>query len=89
MTWSIVFCGLFFLIMKHIGRLRVSHVYEVIGIDLLMHQSIEELRQHPIVVQANFKRNQKPRSSDQEVHKNLTDLLEIKKQTNMRHVELE
>ena len=49
MLWSTLFCGVFFKVLNSIGRFRVSHVYEVIGIDLLMHQSIDELKHHPTV----------------------------------------
>ena len=43
MLWSTLFCGVFFKVLNSIGRFRVSHVYEVIGIDLLMHASIHDL----------------------------------------------
>jgi len=36
-AWSTLFCGVFFKALATIGRFRVSHVYEVIGIDLMMH----------------------------------------------------
>ena len=49
MVWTLVFCGVFFKTLAFIGRFRVSHVYEVIGIDLMMHQSIDELKHHPLV----------------------------------------
>ena len=57
MLWSTLFCGIFFKILSSIGRFRVSHVYEGIGIDLLMHQSIDELKHHPIVQSATFQKN--------------------------------
>ena len=36
-AWSSLICGTFFKIMKSIGRFRVPYIYEVIGIDLMMH----------------------------------------------------
>ena len=41
--WTIGFCYIFFRILMKIGRFRVSHFYEVIGIDLLMHSSLNNL----------------------------------------------
>ena len=44
MAWSSIFSIIFFRIFKAIGRLRVNQFYEVIGIDLLMHQSFNDLK---------------------------------------------
>lgn len=43
-AWSSIFSLIYFRIFKAIGRLRVSQFYEVIGIDLLMHQSFYDLK---------------------------------------------
>ena len=43
-AWSSIFSMIFFRIFKAIGRLRVNQFYEVIGIDLLMHQSFNDLK---------------------------------------------
>jgi len=43
-AWSSIFSIIFFRIFKAIGRLRVNQFYEVIGIDLLMHQSFNDLK---------------------------------------------
>ena len=43
-AWSSIFSTIFFRIFKAIGRLRVNQFYEVIGIDLLMHQSFNDLK---------------------------------------------
>ena len=43
-AWSVIFSTIFFRIFKAIGRLRVNQFYEVIGIDLLMHQSFNDLK---------------------------------------------
>ena len=43
-AWSTIFSSIFFRIFKAIGRLRVNQFYEVIGIDLLMHQSFNDLK---------------------------------------------
>ena len=42
-TWVSVFCIFFFKVMESVKRLRVSRVYEIIGIDLLMHASIHDV----------------------------------------------
>ena len=70
-----------------IGRFRVSHVYEVIGIDLLMHQSIDELKHHPIVQQANRKKQQGASLGGNYV--NVGDMLNLKKNTNLKRLESE
>ena len=74
-AWSSLVCGTFFKIMKSIGRFRVPYVYEVIGIDLMMHQSIDELRHHPILQNtttspsAPKKLNNEDEQSDGKKHK--------------------
>ena len=42
-TWMVSFCLFFFKVMQSVKRLRVSAVYEIVGIDLLMHASIHDL----------------------------------------------
>ena len=81
MVWSSLFCGIFFKIMKGIGRFRVPYVYEVIGIDLMMHQSIDELKHHPIlqttkVQEISFKK-----------FNNVDDILNCKKSTYVKAME--
>ena len=41
-AWMISFCIFFFKVMQSVKRLRVTPVYEIIGIDLLMHASIHD-----------------------------------------------
>ena len=41
-AWVIIFCIFFFKVMQSVKRLRVTAVYEIIGIDLLMHASIHD-----------------------------------------------
>ena len=90
MVWSTLFCGIFFKILSSIGRFRVSHVYEVIGIDLLMHQSIDELKHHPIVQSANFEKDEKRTyKRDQMSYINTNDILNCKKDGDLKRLEKE
>ena len=41
--WMVCFCLFFFKVMQSVKRLRVSAVYEIVGIDLLMHASLHDL----------------------------------------------
>ena len=41
-AWVVIFCTFFFKVMQSVKRLRVTAVYEIIGIDLLMHASIHD-----------------------------------------------
>ena len=43
-AWALFFSTFFFWLLNSIKRLRVSQLYEVIGIDLLMHSSIHDLQ---------------------------------------------
>ena len=47
-AWSSIFSLIFFRIFKAIGRLRVPQFYEVVGIDLLMHQSQDNLKRQKL-----------------------------------------
>ena len=42
--WTVLLCYAFFKILHGLNRFRVSEFYEIIGIDLLMHRAIGELR---------------------------------------------
>ena len=42
--WSISFCYCYFKVINKIDRLRVSTFYEIIGIDLLMHSTLRNLK---------------------------------------------
>ena len=48
--WTICFCTFFFKLINSINRFRVSNFYEIIGIDLLMHSSIKELKYQNFVM---------------------------------------
>ena len=40
--WATLFCWIFFSIMSQVKRFRVAPIYEIVGIDLLMHASIHD-----------------------------------------------
>lgn len=42
-VWASLFCWIFFSIMSQVKRFRVAPIYEIVGIDLLMHASIHDL----------------------------------------------
>lgn len=46
LTWSIILSFCFFFIVSKLGRLRISSVYETIGIDLLAHSCIKDLESY-------------------------------------------
>ena len=46
-----IFCYIFFKILNSINRFRVSQFYEIIGIDLLMHSSIQDLQVQAFVME--------------------------------------
>ena len=48
--WTIVLCTFFFRLINSINRFRVSNFYEIIGIDLLMHSSIKDLKYQNFVM---------------------------------------
>ena len=48
--WSITFCFCFFTVINKIDRFRVSTFYEIIGIDLLMHSTLRNLKVHSFVM---------------------------------------
>ena len=48
--WTIVLCTFFFRLINSINRFRVSNFYEIIGIDLLMHSSIKDLKHQNYVM---------------------------------------
>ena len=48
--WTIALCTFFFKLINSINRFRVSNFYEIIGIDLLMHSSIKDLKYQNFVM---------------------------------------
>ena len=48
--WTVSLCTFFFKLINSINRFRVSNFYEIIGIDLLMHSSIKDLKYQNFVM---------------------------------------
>ena len=48
--WTVSLCTFFFKLINSINRFRVSNFYEIIGIDLLMHSSIIDLKYQNFVM---------------------------------------
>ena len=52
-VWTIALCTFFFKLINSINRFRVSNFYEIIGIDLLMHSSIKDLKYQNFVMDSD------------------------------------
>ena len=69
--WSSLFCWIFFTIMSQVKRFRVAPIYEIVGIDLLMHASI-----HDLSLDAFIKNNNPGMKKDTESFAHLRERIE-------------
>lgn len=62
--WSSLLSFGYFYLMKKMNRLRVDPIYEIIGLDAVMHEEVDKFNHVPLssIKVANFKRNIKSKS---------------------------